>query len=78
MFQLSEIYIVLKLKLPEQSINLDKLAKRYKHLQRLLVKSFERANTELPIGLSNSHLLTISKLSFYVRLSHFKWETYIT
>lgn len=62
MFQLSEIYTVENLKLPEQSINLDKLAKQYKHLQRLPVKSFERANPGLLIGLSNSHLLTTSKV----------------
>ncbi|XP_062704112.1 uncharacterized protein LOC134286508 [Aedes albopictus] len=62
MFQLSEIYTVENLKLPEQSINLDKLAKQYKHLQRLPVKSFERANPGLLIGLSNNHLLTTFKV----------------
>ncbi|XP_062557970.1 uncharacterized protein LOC134222838 [Armigeres subalbatus] len=59
---LSEVYTVENLGLPEQSLDFEQLAKEFKHLRNLPVKSFHRAVPGLLIGLSNSHLLTTTKL----------------
>ncbi|XP_065088324.1 uncharacterized protein LOC135709839 [Ochlerotatus camptorhynchus] len=61
-YQLSEVYTVENLGLPEQSIDVDELAKQYKHLQRLPVKSFQRATPGLLIGVNNIHLLNTAKI----------------
>ncbi|XP_055523173.1 uncharacterized protein LOC129717329 [Wyeomyia smithii] len=61
-FQLSEIYTVDNLGLPEQSLDFEQLAKKFQHLRHLPVTSFQRVVPGLLIGLSNSHLLTTTKL----------------
>lgn len=59
---MSEVYTVENLGLPEQSLDVEKLSEEFKHLRRVPVKSFQRAIPGLLIGLSNSHLLTTTKL----------------
>ncbi|XP_055522798.1 uncharacterized protein LOC129716979 [Wyeomyia smithii] len=61
-FQLTEIYTVDNLGLPEQSLDFEQLAKKFQHLRHLLVTSLQRVVPGLLIGLSNSHLLTTTKL----------------
>ncbi|XP_053698929.1 uncharacterized protein LOC128745887 [Sabethes cyaneus] len=61
-FKLSEVYTVKNLGLPEQSLDFEQLAKEFAHLRHLPVKSFKRAVPGLLIGLSNSHLLTTTKV----------------
>ncbi|XP_053686668.1 uncharacterized protein LOC128736214 [Sabethes cyaneus] len=61
-FKLSEVYTVKNLGLPEQSLDFVLLAKDFTHLRHLPVKSFKRAVPGLLIGLSNSHLLTTTKV----------------
>ncbi|XP_062556758.1 uncharacterized protein LOC134221586 [Armigeres subalbatus] len=61
-FSLSEVYTVKNLGLPQQSLDFNQLTKEFEHLRHLPVKSFEKAVPGLLIGLSNSHLLTTTKL----------------
>ncbi|XP_062713999.1 uncharacterized protein LOC115262830 [Aedes albopictus] len=61
-FNLSEVYTVENLGLPEQSLDAVELSKEFSHLRHLPVRSYRGAVPRLLIGLSNSHLLTTTKL----------------
>lgn len=57
-FNLSKVYTVDNLGLPEQALNFEQLSKEFEHLRQFPLKSFQRT---IP-GLSNSHLLTTVKI----------------
>ncbi|XP_065089502.1 uncharacterized protein LOC135710766 [Ochlerotatus camptorhynchus] len=61
-FDVSEVYTVENLGLPEQSLDFESMAKQYKHFRNLSVKSFQRAVPGVLIGLNNTHLMNTLKL----------------
>ncbi|XP_053691610.1 uncharacterized protein LOC128740123 [Sabethes cyaneus] len=61
-FDVSEVYTVENLGLPQQSLDFGSMMKQYGHFRNLPVKSFQRAVPGLLIGLNNFHLMATTKL----------------
>ncbi|XP_055623324.1 uncharacterized protein LOC129766751 [Toxorhynchites rutilus septentrionalis] len=61
-FDISDVYTVASLGLPEQTLDFDGMVNQFKHLRGLPIKSFKHAVPGILIGLSNTHLLATLKL----------------